>query len=129
MLEDYRVEFEVHAIHEYKKGMMLLGRCVDGKIRLNDSFLFLYELKYQRVEGNLNVVGYQNLDEINLKVQEIECYQQSVKDLVKGYSGGIYVIGSNLLERQPSTQLQITNVLPGIAGRNSWDRQEIRTKK
>ena len=112
MFENHRLEFEVYDIHKYKRGVILSGRCVDGVIKPNDCFSFLYELDYKKEEGVSKVIGYKNLEDIEMIVQEIECYRKPVQELVKGYSGGLYIVGSNILEEQTFSQLQVANTLP-----------------
>ena len=64
--------------------------------------------EFHKVNGNIEVTGYSNLEGLELRVEAIQCYNKNVSELMPGYSGGLYLVGSGTLKVKSNRE--ITNI-------------------
>ncbi|HEY4082291.1 MAG TPA: hypothetical protein VGM81_16490 [Burkholderiaceae bacterium] len=88
--------FEIDGVSSYKSGVLLVGRCTRGQIRIGDVFKVATKRIVVKGEGHNFSVSKETLGSVSLKVEEIQYFRKFVELLSTQHSGAIYVSGDGI---------------------------------
>lgn len=88
-----KISFQIHDLLAYKQGVLVMGRCTDGILKVNDIFSFVATPHFEKLDGCISFAGYASSYSVNASIVEIHCFHKLVTELPHGYSGGLYLTG------------------------------------
>lgn len=96
MENNAKMRFEIEAVSPYKEGVLLVGRCTAGPIKVGDVFHQAIKRTVIQGEGRNFTINRKPLSTVKLEVVEIQYFRTMVPELLVQYSGAIYVRGENV---------------------------------
>jgi hypothetical protein len=94
MTKTPQIEFYVAAVEDSPEGFLAIGRCYEGPIHLEDTFLFAYRLDAPRdPDGGYRRVTRFAERQIKLTVARIEAYGKRLTELSSGSTARLLLIG------------------------------------
>lgn len=90
-----KISFQIHDLLAYKQGVLVMGRCTDGILKVNDIFSFVATPHFEKLDGCIVFAGYTSSYSVKVSVVEIHCFRKLVTELPHGYSGGLYLTGND----------------------------------